>query len=139
MENVFIVIRSGEEDNDVTIVDVCATEEIASATKENWEKENPDDDVWVEVWGVETEMPKKFKNIDDVKFGKEKFKLKGSDHIFVAAEISCQVYDFALVDLTDGIVYDVEDVVDKKLYDFDFYYKEVDEDYWGVEVIEENE
>ena len=140
MDKVFIVWweeKGWEPDSGIT--EVCATEEIALAVKKNWEKENPEHDVWIEPWDIETEMPKVFKNINDIKFGKEKFKLKGSDHIFIAAEISCQAYGFALVDLTDGVVYEVEEVVDEKLFNFDFYYKEDDEEYWGVEVIEENE
>ena len=132
MENVFIVIRCGEEDNDVTIVDVCATEEIASATKENWEKENPDDDVWVEVWGVETEMPKKLKDIDCVSF-LEHFKLKSSESDFILVDGPND--SKLIVNLSEGAAYTIDEISSGE-FGIEFYTKDNNKTFKGVEVVE---
>lgn len=135
MDKVYLVRweeRGWEPDSG--IVDVCATEEIALVVKKNWEKENPEDNVWVEPWDIETEMPRNLKDFNrhEVKLG-EKFKMNNSDHIFTIAKYR---EEEMIVDLMDNIVYDLSTIFVGDTTFF-FFEKPDDDDFLGVEVIED--
>lgn len=77
-------------------------------------------------------------NRDEVERG-VKFKLNGSDHIFILAglELSLPRYiwgEDVIVDITAGYVYEIADVANQ-LDGFGFFEKEDDDDFLGVEVI----
>lgn len=120
------------------IYDIYDNEENAKKALRLAEHDHRDCECRIIEHEISTTAPVFTVDFNEIQLGKDKFKLKGSDHIFIAAEISHQVYDFALVDLTSGVIYDVEEVADYKSYDFNFYRKENDEDYWGVEPVEED-
>ena len=123
------------------IYDVCSTREIAEAVKKNGQNELPDADFSIEEVEVTEEMPRNLKdyNRHQVKVG-EKFKLDGSDDIFMLADGKDEDM---IVDLTDCTVFAASEFWEhgyedfKETYGFSFFRKEDDEDFLGVDVIEE--
>ena len=93
------------------------------------------------IWTAETKCLDWPENVKDLNRNEVpngiKFKLKGSSHIFISV-LSNDEYGTALVDITNGILYTFDELeVNEK--EFDFYRKEDDEDFLGVEVINEGE
>ena len=136
MDKVYLV-RWEERDweGDSGIVDICATEEIALATKKNWEKECPNDDVWIEPWEIETEMPKILKDISKVHI-LTRFKLNRSDAEYTVMYGPDD--EKFIVNLEEGYIYTIEEIRSGEC-GFTFYKKDDDPSFLGVEVFEENE
>ena len=119
------------------IYDICSTREIAEAVKKNGESEFPDADFDIEEFEVTETKPKIISdyNRHQVRRG-QKFKLDGSDDIFMLADGK---HGDMIVDLTDCMVFAASEVWSndfKEIYGFGFFRKEDDEDFLGVEVIE---
>lgn len=87
-------------------------------------------------WCIETERIDLPENVRDYNRGEiiigDKVKFKGSNHIFLRIRSD---YEDQFVDLTDAIVYDVPDILNNQL-GFNFYTKDDDDDFLGVELIE---
>lgn len=117
------------------VVDICATEEIALAVKKNWEKENPNDDVWIEPWEINTEMPKVIRDISKVNV-LTRFRLNrsGADYTVMYGPDD----EKFIVNLDDGFIYTMEEIRSGEC-GFTFYRKDDDPSFFGVEILEENE
>ena len=106
MDKVFLVWWEERDwEGDSGIVDICATEEIALATKKNWEKECPNDNVWIEPWEIETEMPKILKDISKVHI-LTRFKLNRSDAEYTVMYGPDD--EKFIVNLEEGYIYTIE-------------------------------
>ena len=121
------------------IYDVCSTREIAEAVMKNGESELPDADFSIDEVDVTEEMPRNLRdyNRHQVKIG-DKFRLDGSDNIFMLAEGKDEDM---IVDLTDAAVFEASEVWTtdfKEDYGFSFFRKDNDNVFLGVDIIEEN-
>ena len=76
---------------------------------------------------------KNYNKIGDVNVG-DKFRFKGSDHIFLFVQSE---YDEQVVDLTAAIVYDIPDIL-SGFYPFEFYTDDNDDDFLGVEEVKDD-
>jgi len=114
-------------------------EKNAKKARKAAEKEYPDHSCTITPCEVSTTAPVVKTDFSDITCGKDKFKMEGSDHIFILAEISVKDsnYDEALVDLTDGIIYKIENV-ERGETSFKFY-ESVIEKNWMVELFFEED
>ena len=121
------------------IYDICSTREIAEAVKKNGESELPNADFTIDEVDVTEEMPRNLRDYNryQVKVG-DKFRLDGSDNIFMLAKGKDEDM---IVDLTDATVFKASEVWTtdfKEDYGFGFFRKDNDDDFLGVDIIEEN-
>ena len=94
------------------------------------------------IWTSESECidwPENIKDLNrnEVKI-KDKFRFKGCDHIFVLLGYDSGNRFGAVLDLTDYYCYDLETIWEwgfPETLDAEWYRKENDEDFYGVEVI----
>ena len=75
---------------------------------------------------------KNYNKIGDVKIG-DKFRFKGSEHIFLRVQSD---YEDQVVDLTTAILYDIPDIL-SDYYPFSFFTDEEDDDFLGVEEVKD--
>ena len=76
---------------------------------------------------------KNYNKIGEVNVG-DKFRFKGSDHIFLCVQSE---YEEQVVDLTAAIVYDIPDIL-SGFYPFEFYTDDNDDDFLGVEEVKDD-
>jgi hypothetical protein len=75
---------------------------------------------------------KNYNKIGEVVIG-DKFRFKGSDHIFLYVQSD---YEEQVVDLTTAILYDIPDIL-SGYYPFGFFTDEEDDEFLGVEEVKD--